>query len=506
MAILNVITAIREKHYDKVMKTHTKKISRLLSRETDVDKLITNLSSHRLSFFEKLVLCRGLKFSLPQQTSAKEVMAGFEKAYWRAELSIPNEKRELAAATLRSIAFNYIQRKGPKPPKLLLRAIERLKRLKNIVITKPDKGNGVVLMDREEYINLLSEASVNNLAKFKPASPNHPKKKGRPPKYYHPLFEKEKMVSSVIRKHLLKVTADKLYPQGSRLAHLYGLPKTHKAVLRMHPILSSTATYNFTLAEWLNEKLGPLSINDYMIQDIFEFADNVRNLDIQEGDIFVSYDVSSLFTNVPVDETIDILVERAFHENWFNKNHGTNLQPTQLRELLQIAVKNQLFQFDGNLYEQVDGVAMGSPLGPLMANTFMTSTEAKLKENGKIPEFYKRYVDDTFAVVSGIAAAETLFEALNNAHPLMSFTMEIEMGGKLPFLGMTIIREENTINTEVYRKPTNTGLLLHYQSHTDERYKRSLLRTMLYRAHRLSSSMNAFTQECKKTRTVISRT
>ena len=242
-----------------------------------------------------------------------------------------------------------------------------------------------------------------------------------------------------------------------------------------------------------------------MIKDIFEFAD-VRNLNIQEGDIFVSYDVFSLFTNVPVDETIDILVKQAFNEDWFNKNHGTNLQPTQLRELLQIAVKNQLFQFDGNLYEQVDGVAMGSPLGPLMANTFMTSTEAKLKENGKIPEFYKRYVDDTFAVVSGIAAAETLFEALNNAHPLMSFTMEIEMGGKLPFLGMTIIREENTINTEVYRKPTNTGLLLHYQSHTDERYKRSLLRTILYRAHRLSSSMNAFTQECKKTRTVISRT
>ena len=63
---------------------------------------------------------------------------------------------------------------------------------------------------------------------------------------------------------------------------------------------------------------------------------------------------------------------------------------------------------------------------------------------------------------------------------------------------MTIIREGNTINTEVYRKPTNTGLLLHYQSHTDERYKKSLLRTMLYRAHRLSSSMVLFTQECKK--------
>ena len=90
----------------------------------------------------------------------------------------------------------------------------------------------------------------------------------------------------------------------------------------------------------------------------------------------MSYDVSSLFTNAPVDETIDILVERAFNDDWFNKTHGTNLQPSQLREILQVAVKNQLFQFDGNFYEQVDGVAVGSPLGPLMANTFMSSIEA----------------------------------------------------------------------------------------------------------------------------------
>ena len=76
--------------------------------------------------------------------------------------------------------------------------------------------------------------------------------------------------------------------------------------------------------------------------------------------------------------------------------------------------------------------------------------------------------------------------------------MEIEVEGKLPFLGMTIISEENTIHTEVYRKPTNKGLSLHYQSHTDERYKRSLLRTMLHRVHCLSFSVNAFTQECKK--------
>ena len=89
-----------------------------------------------------------------------------------------------------------------------------------------------------------------------------------------------------------------------------------------------------------------------MIKDIFAFADNVaKNLNTQGGDIF---DVSSHFTNVSVDETIDILVERAFNEGWFNKNHGTNLQPTLLTELQKLTVKNHFFHFDGNLCEQVN--------------------------------------------------------------------------------------------------------------------------------------------------------
>ena len=109
----------------------------------------------------------------------------------------------------------------------------------------------------------------------------------------------------------------------------------------------------------------------------------------------MSYDVSSLFTNVPVDETIEMLVEKAFHREWFNSSYHLALKESDLRALLNIAVKNQLFQLDGKLYEQIDGVAMGSPLGPLMANTFMCSIEEKLVNNKVMPSFYHRFVDDT---------------------------------------------------------------------------------------------------------------
>ena len=76
-----------------------------------------------------------------------------------------------------------------------------------------------------------------------------PRTKGRPPKHYHPLLEKEKHLDSVVRRILPKHIADTVCLKGSRLAHLYGLPKTHKERLAMRPILSATGTYNYTLAK-----------------------------------------------------------------------------------------------------------------------------------------------------------------------------------------------------------------------------------------------------------------
>jgi len=83
--------------------------------------------------------------------------------------------KELAAATLKSIALNCINHKGPSPPKQLLTAIKQLKHRDDIVITKPDKGSGVVVMDKSEYIHLLSEASVNDTSKFRPIPSERPK-------------------------------------------------------------------------------------------------------------------------------------------------------------------------------------------------------------------------------------------------------------------------------------------------------------------------------------------
>ena len=122
----------------------------------------------------------------------------------------------------------------------------------------------------------------------------------------------------------------------------------------------------------------------------------VHALTLNDGDVLVSYDVSSLFTNVPLEETIHILADKAFANDRFNETHHLNLSKQDLVDLLEGATKDQLFLFNGQLYEQTDGVAMGSPLGPLLANVFMCSIEETLDCKGKMPSFnYRRYVDHT---------------------------------------------------------------------------------------------------------------
>jgi len=205
---------------------------------------------------------------------------------------------------------------------------------------------------------------------------------------------------------------------------------------------------------------------------------------------------TSLFTNVPLDETIHILADKAFSDDWFNKTHELNLSRDQLIELLNAATKNQLFQYNGNLYEQTDGVTMGSPLGPLLANVFMCSIEDKLNQDCKLPSYYRRYVDDTFTITPDIASAEIFLDTLNHCHPSAKFTMEVEWNASLPFIGVQLLNLAPRIKTKVHVKPTNTGLLLQYQSHIDIRYKHSLITTTLDCAYRISSNWSYFSQEC----------
>ena len=108
----------------------------------------------------------------------------------------------------------------------------------------------------------------------------------------------------------------------------------------------------------------------------------------------ISFDVKSLFTNVPLDITIDIILKKVYDERLIN----TNIKREDMKSLLLMCTKSVPFTFNDDMYIQTKGVSMGSPLGPLLANVFMCELEntlvPTLTEN---MDMWTRYVDDTFA-------------------------------------------------------------------------------------------------------------
>ena len=117
--------------------------------------------------------------------------------------------------------------------------------------------------------------------------------------------------------------------------------------------------------------------------------------------------------------------------------------------------------FDGKYYKQYDGVSMGSPLGPALANAFLCHFETIwLNECPSFfkPIFYRRYVDDTVLVFRSPDHVPLFLNYLNGKHPNIKFTSETEVNHSLPFLDVKITRNDRGFETDLYRKPTFTGL------------------------------------------------
>ena len=153
----------------------------------------------------------------------------------------------------------------------------------------------------------------------------------------------------------------------------------------------------------------------------------------------ISFDVKSLFTNVPLEETIDIILNKIYDQ----KKIETNISQNVMKYLLYLCTKHVRFTYDGKTYIQIDGVAMGSPLGPLLANIFMIPLEeAILPPIKKHLAHWKRYVDDTHTYIDP-SKIEFVLEKFNSYHPNIQFTYEIEENQEITFVDILITRTKD---------------------------------------------------------------
>ena len=125
-------------------------------------------------------------------------------------------------------------------------------------------------------------------------------------------------------------------------------------------------------------------------------------------------------------------------------------------ELMQLATFSVEFSFNNNMHRQIDGVAMGSPLSPALAKSFVGYQEARLFNITQRSLVLFRYVDDTFAVFNNEEDCNTFLTHLNSLHPSLRFTYEKESNHSLPFLDVLVERHDLEFLSSVYRKPTLT--------------------------------------------------
>ena len=145
--------------------------------------------------------------------------------------------------------------------------------------------------------------------------------------------------------------------------------------------------------------------------------------------------------------------------------------------MLELCVTQTLFIFNGQVYKQIDGVSMGSPLGPVLANIFLCHPEETfMLKHCHFPQFYRRYVDDTFAVFPCKQTALRFFNYVNEIHGNIKFTMEEEKDNSLQFLDTLVLKRDDIFDLDMFHKTTATGLYLGWSSLVPRVYKTGLIK------------------------------
>ena len=159
-----------------------------------------------------------------------------------------------------------------------------------------------------------------------------------------------------------------------------------------------------------------------------------------------------------------------------------------LKNLIILYTQNIRFEFEGNAYKQVNGVAMGRPLEPLLAAVFLVMIERKVHENIAKAFPYKRYVDDIL-IFTDNDYFNTFLQLLNSTHPNLSVSHEKETNDCFNFLDIKMKkRRDGTSQRSVYRKATCSGQYLQFFSFASMAYKRELVKTLYHRTRTICSS------------------
>ena len=164
----------------------------------------------------------------------------------------------------------------------------------------------------------------------------------------------------------------------------YGLPKIHKPGIPLRPIISSTGTVTYKTAKELAKILKSLvGLSSHHVQNTKDFIDHIKEVRLRQGECIISYDVTSLFTSVPIQPVLNIIQQRLATDQ--DLQNRTSMSIQHIINLLEFCLNSTSFVFQGQYYQQMIGAAMGSPLSPIVANIFMEQFEKEALESAPRP-------------------------------------------------------------------------------------------------------------------------
>ena len=219
----------------------------------------------------------------------------------------------------------------------------------------------------------------------------------------------------------------------------------------------------------------------------------MKNCKLNYDECLVSFDIKNLYTNVPVIEAINVCADLLFASRELNIDKDTFIT---LAKLLSC---DMIFSSHDGFYTQVDGLAMGSAPAPHIANGWLSTFDSTIKETSPL---YARYMDDILCSIKR-ECLENKLGKINNIHPSLSFTVEEEKEGRLPFLDMVIVNQNGQLTSGWYRKPTDTGLTLNFHSLAPLKYKKSVVIGFVYRIFNSCSTWQLFHEGLEEAKSIL---
>ena len=179
----------------------------------------------------------------------------------------------------------------------------------------------------------------------------------------------------------------KVYPTATEPPKFYDLPKVHKPPCPLRPIVACRGSIMYGTARWVADILAPMvGKTPHHLQNSADLVNTLSQIRVDEDESLISFDVSALFTSVPVEESLILIYEKLAADP--SLADRTSLSPQQVTDLLRMCLTTTYFKYDGSFYAQIEGAAMGSPVSPIVANLFMEEYEDKALEAYQDPPKY----------------------------------------------------------------------------------------------------------------------